>query len=82
MLSYIYNKQLPAKVKAAKLFLSALMSNNLVDSYTSINLTEQVIKDSTYLWEAQAKAEAKGAACLNKRHARKDRVGKAAEAGV
>jgi hypothetical protein len=32
--------------------------------------------------EAQAEAQAKGAACLSKRYARKDRVGKAAGAGV
>jgi hypothetical protein len=32
--------------------------------------------------EAQTEAQAKGAACLTERHTRKDRVGKAAKAGV
>jgi hypothetical protein len=48
MLSYIYNKQLPAKAKAARLFLDALVFNNLVNGYTLINLTKQVIKDNIY----------------------------------
>jgi hypothetical protein len=39
MLSHIYSKQLLAKAKVAKLFLSALVFNNLVNSYTFTDLT-------------------------------------------
>jgi hypothetical protein len=49
MSSHIHSKQLPAKAKAARLSLGALMSNNLVNSYTPTDLTKQVIKDNTYL---------------------------------
>jgi hypothetical protein len=40
MLSYIHSKQLPAKVKTAKSSLGTLVFNNLVNSYTLINLTK------------------------------------------
>jgi hypothetical protein len=49
MLSHVHGEQLPAKAKAAKSFLGALVSNNLVNSYTFTDLTEQVIKDNVYL---------------------------------
>jgi hypothetical protein len=49
MLSYIYSKQLPTKAEAARSSLGALVFNNLVNSYTLINLTRQVIKDNVYL---------------------------------
>jgi hypothetical protein len=49
MLSHIYNKQLPAKAKAAKLSLGALVSDNLANSYILTDLTRQVIKDNTHL---------------------------------
>jgi hypothetical protein len=49
MSSYIHSKRLSAKAKTAKLFLSALVFNNLVNSYTLTNLTEQVIRDNTHL---------------------------------
>jgi hypothetical protein len=40
MLSHIYNKRLLAKAKAARSSLGALVFNNLVNGYISINLTE------------------------------------------
>jgi hypothetical protein len=49
MLSHVYSKQLPAKAKATKLSLGALVSNNLANSYTLTNLTEQVIRNKIYL---------------------------------
>jgi hypothetical protein len=49
MLSHVYNKRLPAKAKAARLFLGALVFNDLADSYTLTNLTRQVIRDNVYL---------------------------------
>jgi hypothetical protein len=49
MSSYIYNKRLPAKAKAARSSLSALVSNNLADGYTSTDLTKQVIRSDTHL---------------------------------
>jgi hypothetical protein len=50
MLFYIYSKWLPAKAKVAKLFLGALVSNNLINSYILTDLTKQVIKDNTHFW--------------------------------
>jgi hypothetical protein len=49
MLSYVHSKQLPAKAKAARLFLGALVSDDLANNYTLINLTKQVIRGDTYL---------------------------------
>jgi hypothetical protein len=45
---YIHGKRLPAKAEAAKLFLGALVFNDLVDSYTLTNLTGQVTRDNTH----------------------------------
>jgi hypothetical protein len=49
MLSHIHSKRLPAKAKTAKLFLSALIFNNLINSYTLTDLTKQVIRGDVYL---------------------------------
>jgi hypothetical protein len=49
MLSHIHNKRLPAKAKAARSSLNALVFNDLADGYTPINSTRQVIKDDAHL---------------------------------
>jgi hypothetical protein len=49
MLSHVHSERLPAKAKAARLSLGALVSNNLVNSYTLINSIKQVIKSDTHL---------------------------------
>jgi hypothetical protein len=48
MLSHVYSKRLSAKAKAARLFLGALVFNNLVNSYILTNLTGQVIRDDVH----------------------------------
>jgi hypothetical protein len=49
MSSYIHGKRLPAKAKAAKLSLGALVFNNLVNGYIPTDLTEQVIRGDAHL---------------------------------
>jgi hypothetical protein len=49
MLSHVHSKRLLAEAKAARLFLSVLVSNNLVNSYTLTDLTKQVIRGNVHL---------------------------------
>jgi hypothetical protein len=39
MLSHVYSERLPAKAKAARLSLGALVFNNLINNYTLTDLT-------------------------------------------
>jgi hypothetical protein len=49
MLSHVHSERLPAEAKAARLFLSALVFNNLANSYTFTDLTGQVIRGNAHL---------------------------------